>query len=391
MESVGVLEAALEAAFAQYDVEGERRLRVRFDMAHSRHVTVRDGRRYDADILGSLILAQASSRLARLVTDSPAALVEASGEKVRSLAAWSREDELAWRMSVWDAVRENDADARWLRERGVYGGMQGIWVDAERTRALRDLGVAVAVRHTGRHYADDIDDRMAIYYYPRTARPASRDMNEVEAVKNAAELHLPIFFIGEGPRGLRPVRLAWVIAADDRAEVFLLEFAEAEPRHLDVDESRHPFELTVNRRRSRSTTERLVRAPEFKYRVLARHGGRCAVTGLGIPVVLDAAHVVPVADGGSDDERNGLLLTANLHRAFDAHLWAIEPSTLLLHVRRQGPSLSELQVDALSLRSDVRPPHRDALEWRWRKFAHSTRSTDLGDTLADARVSGRIQ
>ncbi|NCT91861.1 HNH endonuclease [Cellulomonas sp. APG4] len=380
---MSALEDALEAALAVYDVEGEKALRSRFDLAQPRHVTIRDGRRYDADLLGHLILGAAGPRAARLGEQSAAAVVAAAGATVVRIENWSVENELLWRMSAWQQLQRADVNAEWLRERGLYGGMQGIWVDAARTKTLAPEGVAVAVRHTGRHYADDVDDKMAIYYYPRTIRPAARDRHEIEAVKNAAELHLPVFVIGEGPGGARPVRLAWVIAADDEAEVFLLEFAEAEPRHLDIGEPHVPFELTSTRQRAAARQQRYVRSPEFKFRVLHRHQGKCAVTGVGVPVVLDAAHVVPVEDGGTDDERNGLLLTATLHRAFDAYLWAIEPGTHRLRTRRQGPTLADLQVTATALRQGVKPPHPDALEWRWLRFRAKGDAAVLGEAVAE--------
>lgn len=242
----------------------------------------------------------------------------------------------------------------------------------------------MAVLHTGRHYADDVDDRMAIYYYPRTARPAARDRNEIDSVKNASELHLPIFLISEAPGGMRSARLAWVVAADDEAEVFLLEFAEAEPRHLDIAEPSTPFSLSTRRRRGRVEVQRYVRSPEFKFRVLHRHGGRCAISGVGVPAVLDAAHVVPVEHGGTDDERNGLLLTATLHRAFDAHLWAIEPGTHRIRAGLHGPSLADLRVRETALRDDIRPPHPDAVEWRWLHFRKRSGAAELGETVVEA-------
>lgn len=382
MESVGALEDALEAAFALYDAEGEKSLRARYDIAFTRNFAVREGRRYDADILGRLVLAQADARLARSGWDSPASLVAATGQPVVAADRWSAAEERQWRMSVWDAVRNQTIDARWLRDRGVYGGMQGVWVDAARTRVLAPEGVAVAVRHTGRHYADDIDDRMAIYYYPQTTRPAARDWNEIEAVKNAGELHLPIFLIEEAVGGGRSVRLAWVVAADDHAGVFLFGFAEDEPRYLDMAEPETPFTVTTRRRRVAVQSERYERSPEFKFRVLRRHDGRCAVTGVGVPAVLDAAHVVPVEHGGSDDERNGLLLTATLHRAFDALLWAIEPQTLALRTRPRGPALADLRVGATSLRPGLRAPHLEALAWRWAHFKASSKAEQLDAALA---------
>ena len=72
--------------------------------------------------------------------------------------------------------------------------------------------------------------------------------------------------------------------------------------------------------RSPAQVVRLERDPEFGFRVRRRFRGTCAVTGITVPAVLDAAHVIPVREGGSNDERNGLLLSATAHRALDAGL-----------------------------------------------------------------------
>jgi hypothetical protein len=47
--------------------------------------------------------------------------------------------------------------ARLLREVGVYGGAQGVWVDTDRTRGINGAGgITVGLLHTGRHYADEL-------------------------------------------------------------------------------------------------------------------------------------------------------------------------------------------------------------------------------------------
>ena len=79
----------------------------------------------------------------------------------------------------------------------------------------------------------------------------------------------------------------------------------------------------------------------------------------------------------TDDVRNGLLLTANLHRAFDASLWALHPETLRVVTRHRGPSLDDLQISADRLRQDVPPPHRDALDWRYHRFVTAAKETSL--------------
>lgn len=76
--------------------------------------------------------------------------------------------------------------------------------------------------------------------------------------------------------------------------------------------------------------------------------------------MIEAAHLRGDADGGSPDARNGLPVNAALHRAFDAHLFAIHPDTLAVEVRLQGPSLDEPGIIHLRL-NFPRPPGRTCL------------------------------
>lgn len=52
---------------------------------------------------------------------------------------------------------------------------------------------------------------------------------------------------------------------------------------------------------------------------------RCAISGEEMTTLLDAAHVISVADGGSDEVENGMLLRADIHRLFDAGAFRINP------------------------------------------------------------------
>jgi putative restriction endonuclease len=64
--------------------------------------------------------------------------------------------------------RLDDIEPARLRDLGVYGGAQGIWVDKARTASpeIGSDGATVAILHTGRHYADDLSDDGVIYHYP---------------------------------------------------------------------------------------------------------------------------------------------------------------------------------------------------------------------------------
>jgi len=56
---------------------------------------------------------------------------------------------------------------------------------------------------------------------------------------------------------------------------------------------------------------------------LSDHYDRCAVCGLGVGAILEAAHIIPVASDGSDHPSNGLRLCRNCHALFDNGLLLI--------------------------------------------------------------------
>ena len=243
-----------------------------------------------------------------------------------------------------------------------------MWADLDNTRVLTENGVAVSILHTGDHYDDDLDDRGILYYYPATRRRGSHDQNEVQSVKNAILFSMPVFVvikIGD----FREVRRAWVVDFDDSSSQFLFEFTESWQRHaIEVD---RPFEARESRRRTPDLVVRIERNPRFKFEVAKRFGGLCAVSDLAVPKMLEAAHVVPVSKGGSDDPRNGILLSASHHRAFDRQLWAINPSTLQIETRPSGPTLEKMKFTRQSVEhlAEMRClPHQDALEVNYELF-----------------------
>src|ERR1700704_6302560 len=65
----------------------------------------------------------------------------------------------------------------------------------------------------------------------------------------------------------------------------------------------------------------------FRDAVLTAYGGRCAISHLPEPRLLDAAHIVMDADEqlGQPIISNGLPLTKIHHAAFDANLIGIDP------------------------------------------------------------------
>ena len=68
----------------------------------------------------------------------------------------------------------------------------------------------------------------------------------------------------------------------------------------------------------RITTTKLQRDQTRFREMLLNSDLCCAVTCESCPIVLEAAHIVPVRNGGQEVLSNGMLLRADLHRIFDA-------------------------------------------------------------------------
>lgn len=66
---------------------------------------------------------------------------------------------------------------------------------------------------------------------------------------------------------------------------------------------------------------------EFRKAVMTAYDSKCAATGIGTPNVLQAAHIDPFARSQSHAVTNGILLRADVHLLYDAHLLTIRPDT----------------------------------------------------------------
>ena len=128
----------------------------------------------------------------------------------------------------------------------------------------------------------------------------------------------------------------------------------------------------------REVQQRLHQA-SFREAVITAYGGRCALSRLPEPLLLDAAHIVFDKDEqlGQPVVPNGIPLSKLHHAAFDAHLIGID-ADYRLHVserlltRNDGPMLEELKRlngAAIHLPNRDRDrPDRDRLARRFEQF-----------------------
>jgi putative restriction endonuclease len=243
--------------------------------------------------------------------------------------------EHARRLELWSRLSE-EGDARGLapavvRALDVYRGQAGIFFDGQAEWARDAPGrVALTLLNTGKTYADSIVDDRLEYHYPSTNRPGSTDENEIESVKRAQALGLPLFVLTDNAftSTLRDVRLGYVDRYDDDAAAFYITLTDAVlplPAADQLPETEDEVELFGGLPKQ---TLRLVQQRNqqrrFKTDVLERYGNQCALCDLDVPRLIQGAHLIPKSVGGADHAQNGLPLCLNHHTAFDAFLLVIE-------------------------------------------------------------------
>ena len=110
-----------------------------------------------------------------------------------------------------------------------------------------------------------------------------------------------------------------------------------------------PPENALERKYALRVVKQRLHQASFRESVIMAYNGRCALSGLPEPLLLDAAHIVTDANErlGQPVVPNGLPLSKIHHAAFDAHLIGIDPD-YRLHVserllgQHDGPMLKAL-------------------------------------------------
>lgn len=119
----------------------------------------------------------------------------------------------------------------------------------------------------------------------------------------------------------------------------LMDYAQVEGADLIVNKETNPhtiskrltkyFDLTKEGEDIISETKRRKGQEYFRRMILANYGFRCALTGIDIPQLLLASHIIPWRDISHKNERlnpcNGICLSALYDKAFDEGLITISP------------------------------------------------------------------
>jgi hypothetical protein len=125
-------------------------------------------------------------------------------------------------------------------------------------------------------------------------------------------------------------------------------------------------QISATAERRRILVEVLLRPqqPKFRREVLKAFNNTCIITGVTITDVLEAAHIIPVREKGSDTIDNGLCLRADIHLLFDTGHLRIAPEGLL-HLSEVSAATKNYKY----LPTKITLPrfiNFDNLAWRWK-------------------------
>jgi putative restriction endonuclease len=182
-----------------------------------------------------------------------------------------------------------------------------------------------------------------------------------------------IYFLGISPSVYRALIPSFAIDWDRESLTARIAFRAEEEADLGT-----PQTSAERRYALRQVKQRLHQA-SFREAVITAYRGRCALSGLREPILLDAAHIIEDKHEplGQPIVQNGIPLAKTHHAAFDAHLIGIDPD-YKIHVSRRildqkdGPTLEalqRLQSNRIYLPKRGRDmPDRDRLAMRFELF-----------------------
>lgn len=191
-----------------------------------------------------------------------------------------------------------------------------------------------------------------------------------EAMQNAIPF---IYFLGIAPGVYRALIPSFVIDWNPDTLKARIAFRAEEEAELGAPQT------AVERRYALRQVQQRLHQATFREAVITAYRGRCALSGLREPVLLDAAHIIEDKHErlGQPVVQNGIPLAKTHHAAFDAHLIGIDPD-FKVHIsdrilqQKDGPTLEALKrlhENRILLPSrGIDRPDRDRLAMRFEQF-----------------------
>lgn len=193
-------------------------------------------------------------------------------------------------------------------------------------------------------------------------------------LREAFENQIPIiYFLGVAPGRYQAMMPAYIAGWDAKTLRAHVAFGMPDQEILT------PPQNALERSYALRTVKQRLHQGSFREAVINAYDGRCALSRIPEPLLLDAAHIIPDKDEdfGQPIVPNGIPLSKIHHAAFDAHLIGIDPDCRL-HVsdrlldQNDGPILDALKFlndEFIYLPKRAEDwPDQDRLALRYEKF-----------------------
>jgi putative restriction endonuclease len=256
----------------------------------------------------------------------------------------SRDEQDAIRRDVfrWLDVRLGEGMHEFTRDELAsyeFDGERIPLVDQSRgIRNPRDFEATLSILTSSKStdYADEIEPGGLLRYSYR-----SQEGGDNVKLRRAFETEVPlVYFRGVRPnfyQAFYPVH----VVGDDPVERVVKIALDAE-----FEIFGDPFTMTgIQKRYAERSVRQRLHQPLFRALVLNAYDATCAVCGLAVPQMLEAAHIIPDAhEDGLPAVSNGIALCVLHHAAFDGNLIGIDADGVV-HVSKS--------LEAVSTESDL--------------------------------------
>lgn len=205
---------------------------------------------------------------------------------------------------------------------------------------------------------------------------------------------VPVAVYVKGSSGYTNYGLAFVERYDPITDMFTLhgpvsagdssiDFWSVVPPEQLTDEERSLLlaaDSGDNRMRVRAELVRREKQSDFRRQLINAYSGTCAVTGIDVLEVLQAAHIDPYRGRQSQVVSNGLLLRSDIHLLYDAHLITVLPETYRIRIGKQLENTSYGGLDGKRINVPEDPslqPNNELLDMHVHGFESIARRTNV--------------
>lgn len=284
-------------------------------------------------------------------------------------AAMNNLDKLRSKYGEVIPYRELKKGFQFQGEKIHYLSPQGIFKPTQ-----LNLPLTITTTYNG-PYEDKIGNDFLTYKY-RGDNESYVEHRDNVGLRKCMRKHVPLIYLHGVEVGQYVAIYPVFIIDDDMSE---MEFTVAAD-DIRILSTSQVDDVTGEKERRKYITREVkhrIHQSGFRARIMRAYKETCAFCRLKHANLLDAAHIVPDSENGSNEVQNGMALCKIHHAAFDQHVLGVDPD-YKIHVRDDilkeidGPmlkhGLQELNDQSLFLPNGDSKPKRNYLEYRYQKF-----------------------